>query len=123
MLLGTFGFREAGNSMRYGGATNHDRFQLNRAICRMARQAPVDGCEASKQKWRESAGAAFNTSGFGVSDETENKGKYNETSDETHGWHHGVTVAKRMHGHGDQVVERWALYIKKEEGSLLSMHG
>ena len=89
----------------------------------MARQAPVDGCEALKQKWRESAGAVFNIIGLGVSGETENKGKYNETFDEISGWCHGVTVAKRMHGHGDQVVERWALYIKKEEGSLLSMHG
>ena len=118
MLLGTFGFRETGNSMRYEGATNHDRFQPNRAICRMARQAPVDGCEASKQKWRESAGAVFNTSGLGVSGETENKGKYNETFDETHGRHHGVAVAKRMHGHCDQIVERRALYFKKRKPRL-----
>ena len=118
MLFGTFGFRETGNSMRYEGATNHDRFRPNRAICRIARQAPVDGCEASKQKWRESAGAVFNASGFGVSGETENKGKYNETSDEIHGRHHGVAVAKRMYGCGDQTLEWRALYFKRKEPSL-----
>lgn len=61
-----------------------------------------------------SAGAVFNTIGFGVSGETENKGKYNETFDVTHGRHHGVAVARRMHGHGDQTLEWWTLYIKKK---------
>ena len=121
MLLGTFGFRETGNSMRYGGTTNHDRFQPNRAICRMARQASADGCEASKQKWRESAGAVFNTSGLGVSGETENKGKYNETSDEIYGQHHSVAVAKWVYGHGNQALEWWALYFREKERGLPSV--
>ena len=55
--------------------------------------------------------------------ENQTKGKIeNETSDEIHGRHHGVAVAKRMHGHGDQALEWWALYVEKKERSLFSMH-
>ena len=49
------------------------------------------------------------------------KGKDNETSDEIHGQHHGVAMVKRMYGHGDQALEWWALYFKKEESSLRPM--
>ena len=42
----------------------------------------------------------------------------NEVSDEIHGQYHSADIVKRMHGHGDQALEWWALYIKKEEFSL-----
>ena len=53
---------------------------------------------------------------------TKLRGTKNETSDEIHGQHHGVAMVKRMHGHGDQALEWWALYVEKKERSLFSMH-
>ena len=60
---------------------------------------------------------------FWCSQKEQTKGKIeNETSDEIHGKHHGDAMVKRMHGHGDQTLEWWALYVGKKERSLLSMY-
>ena len=45
-----------------------------------------------------------------------------ETSDEIYGQYYVVDTVKRLHRHGDQALEWWALYVEKKERSLFSMH-
>ena len=47
--------------------------------------------------------------------EADQRGTDDETSDEIHGQYHGVDIVKWMHGHRDQTLEWWALYVTKRE--------
>ena len=53
---------------------------------------------------------------------TDQRGTDYATSDEIHGQYYVVDTVKRLHGHGDQALEWWALYVGKKERSLLSMY-
>ena len=46
---------------------------------------------------------------------TDQRGTDYATSDEIHGQYYVVDTVKRLHGHGDQALEWWALYVTKRE--------
>ena len=79
----------------------------------MARQAPVDGCKALKQKWRESAGAVFNASGFGVAVRRKIRGS---TMKHLMKFMAGVTVLLLLSGCMDTATRLWngGPYISKQ---------
>lgn len=54
---------------------------------------------------------------------TDQRGTDYETSDEIHGQHHRVVIAKRMYGHRDQTLEWWALYFRERKNGLFTMYG
>ena len=46
---------------------------------------------------------------------TDQRGTDYATSDEIHGQYYVVDTVKRLHGHGDQALEWWALYVEKKK--------